>query len=66
MSKLEVKIYIINLIFYFPIFLIGLCLYLLDTFYNKDYVPEHNGAASKLSWEMEQQLGYTTKPDIAR
>ncbi|KAL2468368.1 Cytokinin riboside 5'-monophosphate phosphoribohydrolase LOG1 [Forsythia ovata] len=32
----------------------------------EDYVPEHNGVASKLSWEMEQQLGYTTKSDIAR
>ncbi|KAL2468262.1 Cytokinin riboside 5'-monophosphate phosphoribohydrolase LOG1 [Forsythia ovata] len=31
-----------------------------------DYVPKHNGVASKLSWEMEQQLGYTTKSDIAR
>ncbi|KAL2503996.1 Cytokinin riboside 5'-monophosphate phosphoribohydrolase LOG1 [Abeliophyllum distichum] len=32
----------------------------------EDYIPEHNGVASKLSWEMEQQLGYTTKSDIAR
>ncbi|XAR61672.1 hypothetical protein NMG60_11016158 [Bertholletia excelsa] len=32
----------------------------------EDYVPEHSGVASKLSWEMEQQLGYTAKSDIAR
>ncbi|KAE9456956.1 hypothetical protein C3L33_11136, partial [Rhododendron williamsianum] len=31
-----------------------------------EYVPEHSGVASKLTWEMEQQLGYTTKSDIAR
>ncbi|THG19169.1 hypothetical protein TEA_018076 [Camellia sinensis var. sinensis] len=32
----------------------------------EDYVPKHSGVASKLSWEMEQQLGYTTKSDISR
>lgn len=32
----------------------------------QEYVPEHNGVASKLSWEKEQQLGYNTKSDIAR
>ncbi|KVI07763.1 Cytokinin riboside 5'-monophosphate phosphoribohydrolase LOG, partial [Cynara cardunculus var. scolymus] len=31
-----------------------------------DYVPEQNGTGSKLSWEMEQQLGNTVKSDIAR
>ncbi|XP_051151007.1 cytokinin riboside 5'-monophosphate phosphoribohydrolase LOG1-like [Andrographis paniculata] len=31
----------------------------------EDYVPRHNGVASTLSWEMEQQLGYTnTRSDI--
>ncbi|XP_038885522.1 cytokinin riboside 5'-monophosphate phosphoribohydrolase LOG1-like isoform X1 [Benincasa hispida] len=32
----------------------------------EEYVPKHSGVASKLSWEMEQQLGYTAKSDIAR
>ncbi|KAL6527443.1 Cytokinin riboside 5'-monophosphate phosphoribohydrolase log1 [Orobanche gracilis] len=32
----------------------------------EDYVPKHNGVASKLSWEMEQQLGHTTRSDFAR
>ncbi|CAI9777884.1 unnamed protein product [Fraxinus pennsylvanica] len=32
----------------------------------EDYVPKHNGVASKLSWEMERQLGYTAKLEIAR
>ncbi|XP_044474424.1 cytokinin riboside 5'-monophosphate phosphoribohydrolase LOG1-like isoform X2 [Mangifera indica] len=32
----------------------------------QEYVPKHSGVASKLSWEMEQQLGHTTKSDIAR
>ncbi|KAI3464856.1 hypothetical protein Pfo_021519 [Paulownia fortunei] len=32
----------------------------------EDYVPIHNEAVSKLSWEKEQQLGYTTRSDIAR
>ncbi|KAL6982700.1 Cytokinin riboside 5'-monophosphate phosphoribohydrolase log1 [Sarracenia purpurea var. burkii] len=32
----------------------------------EEYVPKHCGVASKLGWDMEQQLGYTTKPDIAR
>jgi len=32
----------------------------------EEYVPEHNGVASKVSWEIEQQLGYTTKLDISR
>nr|XP_018628181.1 cytokinin riboside 5'-monophosphate phosphoribohydrolase LOG1-like isoform X2 [Nicotiana tomentosiformis] len=33
----------------------------------EDYVPKHNGIAPKPSWEMEQQLGYTTTiPKIAR
>ncbi|XP_058225453.1 cytokinin riboside 5'-monophosphate phosphoribohydrolase LOG1-like [Rhododendron vialii] len=30
------------------------------------YVPKHSGVASKLTWEMEQQLGYSTKSDIFR
>lgn len=31
----------------------------------EEYVPKHNGVASKLSWEMEQQFGYTnTRSDI--
>ncbi|KAF2310099.1 hypothetical protein GH714_006541 [Hevea brasiliensis] len=32
----------------------------------QEYEPRHSGVASKLSWEMEQQLGYTIKSDIAR
>ncbi|XP_034919628.1 cytokinin riboside 5'-monophosphate phosphoribohydrolase LOG1 isoform X1 [Populus alba] len=32
----------------------------------EDYEAEHSGVASKLSWEMEQQLGYTIKSDISR
>ncbi|EEF52702.1 cytokinin riboside 5'-monophosphate phosphoribohydrolase LOG1 isoform X1 [Ricinus communis] len=32
----------------------------------EEYVPRHSGVAPKLSWEMEQQLGYTLKTDIAR
>ncbi|XP_009779808.1 cytokinin riboside 5'-monophosphate phosphoribohydrolase LOG1 isoform X1 [Nicotiana tabacum] len=32
----------------------------------EDYVPKHNGVAPKLSWEMEQQLGYTAIPEIGR
>ncbi|XP_038716262.1 cytokinin riboside 5'-monophosphate phosphoribohydrolase LOG1-like isoform X1 [Tripterygium wilfordii] len=33
----------------------------------EEYVPKHFDAAPKLSWEMEQQLGYnTTKSEIAR
>ncbi|KAH9693309.1 cytokinin riboside 5'-monophosphate phosphoribohydrolase LOG1 [Citrus sinensis] len=32
----------------------------------EEYVPKHSGVASNLSWEMEQQLGYTNKSDIAR
>ncbi|XP_047977522.1 cytokinin riboside 5'-monophosphate phosphoribohydrolase LOG1-like [Salvia hispanica] len=32
----------------------------------EDYVPKHNEDTPKLSWEMEQQLGYTTRSDIAR
>ncbi|CAN1314875.1 Cytokinin riboside 5'-monophosphate phosphoribohydrolase LOG7 [Linum perenne] len=32
----------------------------------EEYEPEHSGVASKLSWEMEQQLGYTIKSDISR
>ena len=32
----------------------------------QEYVPKHSGVAPKLSWEMEQQLGYATKSDIAR
>lgn len=33
----------------------------------EDYVPKHYDEAPKLSWEMEQQLGYgTTKLDISR
>lgn len=35
--------------------------------YEQDYIPKHNGVASKLSWEIEQQqLGYSTKSEIAR
>ncbi|XP_022951710.1 cytokinin riboside 5'-monophosphate phosphoribohydrolase LOG1-like [Cucurbita moschata] len=30
------------------------------------YVPKHCDVASRLNWEMEQQLGYTAKSDIAR
>lgn len=41
-----------------PSFLIILCL--------QEYVPKHSGVAPKLSWEMEQQLGYATKSEIAR
>ncbi|KAL9395070.1 hypothetical protein Peur_014355 [Populus x canadensis] len=32
----------------------------------EDYEAEHSGVASKLSWEMGQQLGYTVKSDISR
>ncbi|XP_042487317.1 probable cytokinin riboside 5'-monophosphate phosphoribohydrolase LOGL10 isoform X2 [Macadamia integrifolia] len=32
----------------------------------EEYTPKHNGVASKLSWEMEQQLGYSTKSYIGR
>ncbi|KAG5246473.1 cytokinin riboside 5'-monophosphate phosphoribohydrolase LOG [Salix suchowensis] len=32
----------------------------------EDYEAEHSGVASKLSWEMEQQLGYTVKSEISR
>lgn len=32
----------------------------------EDYVPDHNGMTAKLSWEMEQQLGYSAKSEIAR
>ncbi|KAA3467071.1 cytokinin riboside 5'-monophosphate phosphoribohydrolase LOG1-like [Gossypium australe] len=32
----------------------------------EEYEPKHSGVASKLSWEMEQQLGFTAKSDIAR
>lgn len=32
----------------------------------EDYEAEHSGVASKLSWEMEQQLGYAIKSDISR
>ncbi|XP_023538228.1 cytokinin riboside 5'-monophosphate phosphoribohydrolase LOG1-like [Cucurbita pepo subsp. pepo] len=32
----------------------------------EEYVPKHCDVASKLNWEMEQQLGYTVKSDIAR
>nr|XP_043612855.1 probable cytokinin riboside 5'-monophosphate phosphoribohydrolase LOGL10 isoform X1 [Erigeron canadensis] len=32
----------------------------------EEYVPDHNGMATKLSWEMEQQLGNTTKSEFAR
>lgn len=32
----------------------------------QEYVPEHDEESAKLSWEMEQQLVYTTEPDIAR
>ncbi|KAH7523526.1 hypothetical protein FEM48_Zijuj06G0020700 [Ziziphus jujuba var. spinosa] len=33
----------------------------------EDYAPKHSGVAPKLSWEMEQQLGYNNaKADIAR
>ncbi|KAI8548929.1 hypothetical protein RHMOL_Rhmol07G0311500 [Rhododendron molle] len=32
----------------------------------EEYVPKHSGVASKLTWEMEEQLGYSTKSDIFR
>ncbi|KAG7020459.1 Cytokinin riboside 5'-monophosphate phosphoribohydrolase LOG3 [Cucurbita argyrosperma subsp. argyrosperma] len=32
----------------------------------EEYVPKHCDVASRLNWEMEQQLGYTAKSDIAR
>ncbi|KAF6142968.1 hypothetical protein GIB67_003924 [Kingdonia uniflora] len=32
----------------------------------EEYEPKHCGVASKLSWEMEQQLGYSNMPDISR
>ncbi|CAI0435296.1 unnamed protein product, partial [Linum tenue] len=32
----------------------------------EEYEAQHCGVASKLNWEMEQQLGYTIKSDIAR
>ncbi|KAF9620802.1 hypothetical protein IFM89_014739 [Coptis chinensis] len=32
----------------------------------EEYVPKHSGVASKLSWEAEQQIGYSTKTEIAR
>ncbi|XP_043713772.1 cytokinin riboside 5'-monophosphate phosphoribohydrolase LOG1-like [Telopea speciosissima] len=32
----------------------------------EEYMPKHNGIASKLSWEIEQQLEYSTKSYIAR
>ncbi|KAJ6931513.1 hypothetical protein NC652_014875 [Populus alba x Populus x berolinensis] len=32
----------------------------------EDYEAEHSGVASKLSWGMGQQLGYTVKSDISR
>ncbi|KGN62667.1 cytokinin riboside 5'-monophosphate phosphoribohydrolase LOG1 [Cucumis sativus] len=32
----------------------------------EEYVPKHSSVASKLSWEIEQQLGFTVKSDIAR
>ncbi|MBA0691547.1 hypothetical protein Goari_009169 [Gossypium aridum] len=32
----------------------------------EEHEPKHSGVASKLSWEMEQQLGFTSKSDIAR
>nr|XP_043635172.1 probable cytokinin riboside 5'-monophosphate phosphoribohydrolase LOGL10 [Erigeron canadensis] len=32
----------------------------------EEYNPEHNGSEAKSSWEIEQQLGYTIKSDIAR
>lgn len=38
--------------------------YMID--FEQEYVPEHSGVAPKLSWEMEQQLGYPVKADIAR
>ncbi|KAL0017017.1 hypothetical protein SO802_004086 [Lithocarpus litseifolius] len=32
----------------------------------EDYEPKHSGVGPKLSWEMEQQLGYAAKSDIFR
>ncbi|KAL6503110.1 Cytokinin riboside 5'-monophosphate phosphoribohydrolase log3 [Orobanche hederae] len=32
----------------------------------EEYVPRHERVASKLSWEMEQQLGYSQTYDISR
>ncbi|KAL9257358.1 Cytokinin riboside 5'-monophosphate phosphoribohydrolase LOG3-like protein, partial [Drosera capensis] len=31
----------------------------------EEYVPSHEGVASKLSWEMEQQLGYSQQYDVS-
>lgn len=32
----------------------------------EEYAPKHYGVASKLTWEMEQQLGYTSKSEFLR
>ncbi|XP_073031534.1 probable cytokinin riboside 5'-monophosphate phosphoribohydrolase LOGL10 isoform X1 [Primulina eburnea] len=32
----------------------------------EDYAPTHDGVTPKLTWEIEQQLGYTTKSELAR
>ncbi|XP_073306702.1 probable cytokinin riboside 5'-monophosphate phosphoribohydrolase LOGL10 [Primulina huaijiensis] len=32
----------------------------------EDYAPIHDGVTPKLTWEIEQQLGYTTKSELAR
>lgn len=32
----------------------------------EDYVPCHEGVASKLSWQMEQELAYPEEYDISR
>jgi len=33
---------------------------------SQDYVPCHESVASKLSWQMEQQLTYPEEYDISR
>ncbi|XP_020520326.1 cytokinin riboside 5'-monophosphate phosphoribohydrolase LOG1 [Amborella trichopoda] len=32
----------------------------------EEYEPRHNGVASQLSWEIEEQLEYSSKVDMAR
>lgn len=33
---------------------------------SQDYVPCHEGVASKLSWQMEQELAYPEEYNISR
>jgi len=35
-------------------------------FNSQDYVPCHEGVASKLSWQIEQQLAYPQDYDMSR